>query len=1263
MTLASGTRLGAYEIIGPLGSGGMGAVYRARDLNLGRDVAIKILLPALAQDSDALARFEREARAASALNHPHIVQIYEIAAAPTAAGVTHYIAMELVEGMTLRAHLGRGGRRMDLVDALIPVADALARAHRAGIVHRDLKPENILITSDGYPKVVDFGLAKLAEASERADGRATVLDANTGTGVTVGTVGYMAPEQVHGSAIDQRADIFSFGCVLYEVAAGRPAFKGESSVATLHAVAYDDPAPIESLNPSAPPELRRIVGRCLAKAPRDRYQAMSDVAADLRALMRGRGAPAPDAPTTMATRASSVRRHVSRYGLRWALVAVLIAGAAVAVWRRWPGAPASRTAGDGNRLVVAVTPFYGPDDESAKEGKVMAVMVERAITNRLGAENATVVGVDETKQPVRSHDAARALGATLGATMVVWGEAFALRGETEIQPYFTMVPREQRAAEANAAVSRQAAMLADPSAALNEREAGPTVLQAQAANQIELRRTSAAGVGDIVLLLAGTHALYTEGKAEKALALFRQAPRTAESLRYQTEALLRLNRNDEALRTLTDAAALAPGDAKTFAMLGDVHMAADRFQDAVAAYRRASEIGGPYTTREAILYDGKLYAREMSRNLFRSGPAPREDTGYMLACDQATGKVLERYRLPGPLRAFTPLATAIEITYDMAFGPGRASRYARIGFSTGRFEQPVFYGTSLLLRRQAINSAEGAAANFASWGGSDTFATPRKQPRSDAPRTLSELEMTTRRAFERDPTQPWHLFLLGQALWSEGRRDEATETWTRMFAGTFPAIPYYEYMKMAHDFERFGQRPWADRAFDEALARRRRLPQQIEASFWIERVLNGGFATWQGTDVERTYTWLERSRQISGVTEGDDLVAALWQRYFRERGDLARARAEAEYFDRVRANPYSHKDMAYFDYATYVFWAASLAFWSIAIVFFLARRSNHGSVSASMSPEERAALVVALTLAVISAVPVWILDYRLNQLFSALPVSDSFGHANFIQALEDRLKRSDTKELRFAAAVAHHLAGDTTRAEELYESLPQDSRVATNLDALRKGVLTPPDQLTVDDVFRAYTVAPVSQWPSIFWYGLGHFEISPPPLAVFNVDWIVGVAVLVALWRRPARTVSTPDSARPMGGRSRFARTVSILVPGLFDLQIGLPWRGMVILELFLFALFAGVGQLLARVTYGPVGAPGLATANWSASILRSLPFPTQSGQFDAATRAQHWTLFWAYPSAKLFWSIVALALVTSLALHLARLREIRARSADATLA
>jgi serine/threonine protein kinase/Tol biopolymer transport system component len=282
---APGDRLGLYEIVGRIGAGGMGEVYRARDPRLGREIAIKVLTPNRAQDKDARARFEREAKTASALNHPHIVNIYEIGEAETLNGPTYYIAMELVEGQTLRQRLSGGAGWRDLIGPLAQVADALARAHRAGIVHRDLKPENIMLTPDGYPKVLDFGLAKLMESGDLASAPESAptrsFEGHTRAGTILGTPGYMSPEQVQGKALDPRSDIFSLGCILYEAAAGRRPFKGDSQRETLHAIVHDEPPPVE-----APPELGRLIRRCLAKAPEERYQAIRDVADDLRELGR-----------------------------------------------------------------------------------------------------------------------------------------------------------------------------------------------------------------------------------------------------------------------------------------------------------------------------------------------------------------------------------------------------------------------------------------------------------------------------------------------------------------------------------------------------------------------------------------------------------------------------------------------------------------------------------------------------------------------------------------------------------------------------------------------------------------------------------------------------------------------------------------------------------------------------------------------------------------------------------------------------------------
>ncbi|MGH9369650.1 MAG: protein kinase domain-containing protein [Thermoanaerobaculia bacterium] len=275
MTLTAGTRLGPYEIAAPLGAGGMGEVYRARDSRLGREVAIKVLLGGVGADRDRLRRFELEARAASGLNHPHIVTIYDIGS----SDATDYIAMELVEGSTLREALGEeplAPRR--LLDVAVQIADGLAKAHEAGIVHRDLKPENVMISRDGYVKILDFGLAKLVEAPAPD---ASDLPTGTRPGMVMGSVGYMSPEQASGRAVDFRSDQFSLGSILYELATGQRAFRRDTSAETLAAIIREEPRPISQQNARVPQPFRWIVERCLSKEPDGRYTSTRDLARDL----------------------------------------------------------------------------------------------------------------------------------------------------------------------------------------------------------------------------------------------------------------------------------------------------------------------------------------------------------------------------------------------------------------------------------------------------------------------------------------------------------------------------------------------------------------------------------------------------------------------------------------------------------------------------------------------------------------------------------------------------------------------------------------------------------------------------------------------------------------------------------------------------------------------------------------------------------------------------------------------------------------------
>ena len=282
MSVAQGTRFGPYEIMAVLGAGGMGEVYRAHDERLGREVAIKVLPPELAADPDRLRRFEQEARAASALNHPNILTVYDVGAHEGAP----YLVTELLEGESLRERLRNGALpARKAVELAAQVCAGLAAAHEKGIVHRDLKPENLFVTSDGHVKILDFGIAKLAapKVREGLEGPATEVDA-TEAGMMLGTLGYMSPEQVRGLRCDHRTDIFAFGCVLYEMLSGKRAFSGETAADTITAILSKDPAPLDGPSSAVPPGLQGIVQRSLEKRSEDRFSSAHDLALALNAV-------------------------------------------------------------------------------------------------------------------------------------------------------------------------------------------------------------------------------------------------------------------------------------------------------------------------------------------------------------------------------------------------------------------------------------------------------------------------------------------------------------------------------------------------------------------------------------------------------------------------------------------------------------------------------------------------------------------------------------------------------------------------------------------------------------------------------------------------------------------------------------------------------------------------------------------------------------------------------------------------------------------
>ncbi|MDQ5856992.1 MAG: protein kinase [Acidobacteriota bacterium] len=395
MTLSAGTRVGPYEILAPLGVGGMGEVYRALDPRLGREVALKVLPEELSADTDRLARFEREARSASALNHPHIVTVYDVGRADSLS----YIAMELVDGRTLRDIVASGpvpGKRSIAIAA--QAADALAKAHSAGIVHRDLKPENVMVSRDGFVKILDFGLAKLVAPSSSGSGSLapTAIDA-TRPGAVLGTVGYMSPEQARGTDVDFRSDQFSFGSILYEMAAGRRAFHGDSAPETMAAIIREDPEPLSRIALSTPAPYRWIVDRCLAKDPDDRYASTRDLARELASL-REHLSEIDRSETAVFPAPGSIRRQ-RRSALLPVGLAVLAFAAGVGAAVLW------RARGDPPLPPALRTLTYSGQDQSpavSPDGRTIAFTSKRDGTPRIwvkqlatGGEAAITAGPDD----------------------------------------------------------------------------------------------------------------------------------------------------------------------------------------------------------------------------------------------------------------------------------------------------------------------------------------------------------------------------------------------------------------------------------------------------------------------------------------------------------------------------------------------------------------------------------------------------------------------------------------------------------------------------------------------------------------------------------------------------------------------------------------------------------------------------------------------------------------------------------------------------
>lgn len=786
----------------------MGSVFLADEEALGRNVAIKLIKPPQEGSgmsaAEARTRFQREARAMANVEHPNVVRVY-------AFGETNgqsFLVMEHVNGETLAQRIRRAGPLpvSEAVELIGQVVNGLEAASERGIVHRDVKPSNILLDKKGRPHVADFGLARSSISA--ADSSLTQ------SGHLVGTPQYVSPEQARGRKVDFRGDIYSLGLVFYETLTGKRAFGGSTPIEVIDQHLHQPLPPLRAERPDAPAALAALIEWMTRKDPDQRPESYSALRDALGAIETSPSVAETPVRSGEDDTLRQSRLSPSDWGRKLLVTAAGIVALVAAYYfalRQTPQRPKKE-----KNLVVALAHFQTVDADASREARVMEAMAETAILEKLRDQNVRVVRPSDSDQ-IKSHEDARLVGGRLGASIVIWGIVYSVRGEAEIQPTFTLVPPPTNGDDdAWARFDRPTAQLRR--LGLAERQAVQTLIPAAAPNQFELRRGTASSIGDAVVALAALNALFLQENPAAALSLLDSFPRTKDLHQVRALALVALKRTREAEAVLRDLISLDSSDPQSWAALADLYVSEARWAEATDAFKHLAALGRSYTSRTGFYWRGALYHVEY-------GPKHWNDGNFVsryLLLRTRTGQAIERrFRLPGSPVGFHYANGVVDISCNTS----RREALELVRFTDGELSLvPYTDSNDLQLRTRGFRLPAFVAELFAP-APRDSYHADQFRPdlrrlvvesdlasaKASLATTASDLATRLDELARADPTQPVYLFLKALLARSQQNTSAADSMFAALVTGPFDPIAWYEWHWMAAWAERFRVYEWADR--------------------------------------------------------------------------------------------------------------------------------------------------------------------------------------------------------------------------------------------------------------------------------------------------------------------------------------------------------------------------------------------------------------------------------------------------------------------